>query len=147
MSDIILIACVTITYIFIFCMVKFLIMPYLNKKNELREKDIKNKQHTFFSSVDIDAVEKLVTDYIQKYIDRYIVYKFISVKKEYIKDDEIDPMIKDISKNIMRDMSELYVFYIKLLTNVTNTTELVYYVHNKVMELTIDSVSNYNKSV
>jgi hypothetical protein len=122
-------------------------MPYFNKKNELLEKDVKNKANTFFSTIDIESVNKLITEYIQKYIDRYIVYKFISNKKLYINEESTDTMIKDVTKNVMRDISELYVFYFKLLYSIDDTEDLIRYVHDKVMIQTIDSVSSYNKSI
>ena len=147
MTDILLIVITISTYIFIFCITKFIVMPYFNKKNELLEKDIKNKANTFFSTIDIESVNKIITEYIQKYIDRYIVYKFISNKKLYINEESTDTMIKDVTKNVMRDMSELYVFYFKLLYSIDDTEDLIRYVHDKVMIQTIDSVSSYNKSI
>lgn len=147
MTDILLIAITISTYIFIFCIAKFIVMPYFNKKNELLEKDVKNKANTFFSTIDIESVNKLITEYIQKYIDRYIVYKFISNKKLYIDEESTDTMIKDVTKNVMRDISELYVFYFKLLYSIENTEDLIRYVHDKVMIQTVDSVSSYNKSI
>ena len=147
MTDILLIIITISTYIFIFCITKFIVMPYFNKKNELLEKDVKNKANTFFSTIDIVSVDKLITEYIQKYIDRYIVYKFISNKKLYINEESTDTMIKDVTKNVMRDISELYVFYFKLLYSIDDTEDLIRYVHDKVMIQTIDSVSSYNKSI
>ena len=147
MTDILLIIITISTYIFIFCITKFIVMPYFNKKNELLEKDVKNKANTFFSTIDIASVDKLITEYIQKYIDRYIVYKFISNKKLYINEESTDTMIKDVTKNVMRDISELYVFYFKLLYSIDDTEDLIRYVHDKVMIQTIDSVSSYNKSI
>ena len=147
MTDILLIVITISTYIFIFCITKFIVMPYFNKKNELLEKDVKNKANTFFSTIDIASVDKLITEYIQKYIDRYIVYKFISNKKLYINEESTDTMIKDVTKNVMRDISELYVFYFKLLYSIDDTEDLIRYVHDKVMIQTIDSVSSYNKSI
>ena len=147
MTDILLIIITISTYIFIFCVTKFIVMPYFNKKNELLEKDVKNKANTFFSTIDIVSVDKLITEYIQKYIDRYIVYKFISNKKLYINEESTDTMIKDVTKNVMRDISELYVFYFKLLYSIDDTEDLIRYVHDKVMIQTIDSVSSYNKSI
>lgn len=147
MTDILLIVITITTYIFIFCITKFIVMPYFNKKNELLEKDVKNKANTFFSNIDIESVNKLITEYIQKYIDRYIVYKFISNKKLYIDEESTDTMIKDVTKNVMRDISELYVFYFKLLYSIENTEDLIRYVHDKVMIQTVDSVSSYNKSI
>ena len=54
-------------------------------------------------------------------------------------------MIKDVSKAILKDMSEMYLEYIRLLQSIETDEDLIKFVHNKVMQVSIQIVSEYNK--
>ena len=42
----------------------------------------------------------------------------------YIKNDQADNMVKDITKEVILDMSDLYLSYCKLLYNISNQDDL-----------------------
>lgn len=130
----------------IFIFIHFNIIPYLNEKNSIRRQELKIKEYEMYSKVDINEVSNIVDNYFQKYINRYITYKFIAKKKIYVKQDEIELMVRDITKVISIQISELYVYYIKFLQNINNEEDLIKFIHSKVSELTIESVSSFNNS-
>jgi len=135
-----------VSTIFIPAILYFNIIPYLNEKNSIRRQELKIKEYEMYSKVDINEVSNIVDNYFQKYINRYITYKFIAKKKIYVKQDEIELMVRDITKVISIQISELYVYYIKFLQNINNEEDLIKFIHSKVSELTIESVSSFNNS-
>lgn len=120
--------------------------PYLQKKNELLEKEIKNKKFELISNIDIEEINKKIDTYFDNAVNRYIVYKFIANKVTYINGDKVETMINDITKSIAIDISEVYINYISILTSITDQEELIRYIHNRVRNSTVEAVSAFNKS-
>lgn len=131
---------------FIYLFIKY-IMPYLNKKNENKEKEIKNKKYELFKDLDPDIMKESIDKYFKSEANRYIAYKFIANKSMYIKTDEINEMIKDVTKLIYIEISELYVFYIKMTRSIDNDDDLLEYIHNRVQNICIEAVSNFNSTM
>jgi hypothetical protein len=123
-----------------------IVKPYLEKIVEIRDKEVKNKKYELFSTLSPEEMDKSIDDYIEQYITRYITYKFIANKAIYIKDEEIKEMIKDVTKNIYLDISELYVFYIQTAHSVTTDDELLTFIHSRVTDIGIGAASNFNSS-
>lgn len=136
-----------LTLISIMYIVSIEFIPYLNRKNEILEKDVKNKKYQLFKDIDVEVVKTYIDSYFESYINRYITYKFLSKKEMYIKQDEVDKMIKDLTKLIYIEISELYVFYISIIYSIENDDSLLKYIKNKVENTCIDAVSSYNRSL
>ena len=124
----------------------FIIKPYINEKNRIREIESKNKTYELFASIDTDAVLIALDTYFERYVNRYITYKFIANKVIYIKQDDIEKMVSDTTKLIMIEISELYIYYIKLLRSIDNNEDLIQYIYSRVSTITIDTVANYNSA-
>lgn len=124
----------------------FIIKPYMNEKNRIREIESKNKTYELFASIDPEAVQKELDTYFERYVNRYITYKFIANKVIYIKQDDIEKMVSDTTKLIMIEISELYIYYIKLLRAIDNNEDLIQYIYSRVSTITIDTVANYNSA-
>ena len=124
----------------------FIIKPYINEKNRIREIESKNKTYELFDSIDTEAVQKELDTYFERYVNRYITYKFIANKVIYIKQDDIEKMVSDTTKLIMIEISELYIYYIKLLRSIDNNEDLIQYIYSRVSTITIDTVANYNSA-
>lgn len=116
------------------------------KEFKIKEKELKNKKYEIFNSIDIDGTKKIVDDMINDYIDRYALYKFIANNIPYIREPDQNEMIKNVTKNIMLDISELYIYYISLITSIDTDEDLTRFIHTKVKNYTISFVSNYNKA-
>lgn len=119
---------------------------YFSRKNEIRSMEVKNKKYELLSSITPDTVKEYLDKYIKGYIDRYIIYKFISKKIIYIKEEDCEIMIKDITKLVYLELSELYLFYIQLLVSIKDDEDLLKYLNNKVKNIAIEAVSNFNSS-
>lgn len=136
---------IMIVGVFIYGLV-FIVKPYMNEKNRIREIESKNKTYELFASIDPEAVQKELDTYFERYVNRYITYKFIANKVIYIKQDDIEKMVSDTTKLIMIEISELYIYYIKLLRSINNNEDLIQYIYSRVSTITIDTVANYNSA-
>lgn len=136
---------IMIVGVFIYGLV-FIVKPYINEKNRIREIESKNKTYELFASIDPEAVQKELDTYFERYVNRYITYKFIANKVIYIKQDDIEKMVSDTTKLIMIEISELYIYYIKLLRSIDNNEDLIQYIYSRVSTITIDTVANYNSA-
>ena len=124
----------------------FIIKPYINEKNRIREIESKNKTYELFANIDPESVQKELDTYFERYVNRYITYKFIANKVIYIKQDDIEKMVSDTTKLIMIEISELYIYYIKLLRSIDKNEDLIQYIYSRVSTITIDTVANYNSA-
>ena len=136
---------IMIVGVFIYGLV-FIVKPYMNEKNRIREIESKNKTYELFASIDPEVVQKELDTYFERYVNRYITYKFIANKVIYIKQDDIEKMVSDTTKLIMIEISELYIYYIKLLRSIDNNEDLIQYIYSRVSTITIDTVANYNSA-
>ena len=150
MSTDILIICLSIViiagFITTYLIVGKQIIPYLNEKNRLKEKEIANKKYELFNDIDTEYISEKLDKYFEKSVNRYIVYKFISNKVTFISSDDTETMITDLTKFIAIDISELYVYYISMLSAINTQEDLIRFIKNKVQNTTIEAVSNFNKS-
>ena len=127
--------------------IAFLVVkPYLERVNSINEMHIINEKYALFNSIDSDSIGEKLDKYFSEYVNRYVIYKFVSKKITYIKDNEVETMISDLTKFIAVDISELYIFYIKMSTSITDQDSLLLYIKNKVRAEVVDVVSSYNKA-
>ena len=127
--------------------IAFLVVkPYLNKMSTNNEMHIINEKYALFNSIDSDSIGEKLDKYFSEYVNRYVIYKFVSKKITYIKDNEVETMVSDLTKFIAVDISELYIFYIKMSTSITDQDSLLLYIKNKVRAEVVDVVSSYNKA-
>ena len=119
---------------------------YLNKKNQIRELEAKNKNYELLASIDIDNVSSKIDTYIEERVKRYILFNFISKKIIYIKEEESEKMCKRITELVCIELSELYLFYVRLLVNIKSDEDLIKFVNTKVKMIVAENVSNYNTS-
>ena len=118
--------------------------PVINRLLDLKDKKIKISKYELYNKVNIEVVNNEIDAYIQIYIDRYILYKFIANKIIYIKQEDTNAMIKDITTNIALDISDLYLYYISLVYSYDTDEELITFIKSKVTNATIEYVTNYN---
>ena len=121
--------------------------PYLITKNKMEDMRIINEKNILLANIDITSINEKLDKYFEDYIERYIVYKFIANKVVYINQDEVDEMVKDLTKRIVMDMSELYIFYLQLNTPINSDDDIISAVFTRVQELAVEKVSTFNSDV
>lgn len=125
---------------------QFILKPYLNTKNELRDKEIKNKRDELYMNMDTELVEKEIDNMIEKEMNQYVLINFISQNIIYIRQPEIEKMIIRLTNEICGKISGLYIFYIRVLVNIDNEDELRSFVKGKVQEHVLKFTIDYNKT-
>ena len=55
-------------------------------------------------------------------------------------------MVRVLTKFIILDISELYTYYISLITDMDDEESLVKYIHSRVMNISVEAVLSFNNS-
>ena len=134
---------------FILLSLSFVILTFLWKSRierylDIKEKEVKNKKYEIYNSVNLDTVNDVIDAYIQKYVDRYVLYKFLANKVPYITEEATNEMIKNVTTNIALDISDLMLYYISLVVSYDTDEELIRFIKTRVTNSAIEYVTNYN---
>lgn len=135
--------CYICTIIFI-RLLSIQIFGYLNQKQKIKTEEVKNNQYNLFMQIDVELVEGEIDKLIKKYLNEYVLYEIIMNNIDYVRKDKVEEMIRYLDKKIMIEISELYIFYIKLLRNINNDEDLLEYVNKKVKEHVLNFVTDFN---
>lgn len=119
---------------------------YLVPKNNIREMELKNAKYELFSTISVESINEYLNLYFEEYIKRYIAVKFILKKINYIKEEDCETLVKDITKVIYIEISELYIFYIRMIYAVNSDDDLLKFINTKVRNLAVEHISSYNSS-
>lgn len=147
MDSNLLIIMIGICYICTIIFVRLLsiqIFGYLNQKQKIKTEEVKNNQYNLFMQIDAELVEGEIDKLIKKYLNEYVLYEIIMNNIDYVRKDKVEEMIRYLDKKIMIEISELYIFYIKLLRNINNDEDLLEYVNKKVKEHVLNFVTDFN---
>ena len=137
-----LIICITLVVIFYTG-----INPMIKRYLTIRNKEVENKKMELYLDISPELMEKEIDRFIDDYVKRYIVYRFMSKKIIYINDEECDKMVKSVTENILIELSELYLFYLRTLTDIPDDDALIRVVNTKVKNKCIEQVLDYNSSL
>ena len=145
----IMVICITIGFLALIGSILYVFTKILSPKWErdykLKEMDIKNKQYDIYLRLSPEAATESINNYVLTYIHNYIKYNFIASKIDYISKDEIEKMVKNVSVLVITDISELYIFYIGLIRTINTDEDLINFVHQKVMELSVEAATEFNR--
>lgn len=125
----------------------YITKKYLIPKNDNRQMELKNQKYNLLSTLSVESINNALTEYFTNYLQKYIAYKFMARKINYINEENVELMIKDITKLIYLEISELYIFYIRMIYSINEDEDLLKYINSKVKEIAIDLVTNYNTSM
>ena len=126
--------------------VYYFINKGIDSITEINKMKIMNRQYEIYMDVDIKKTEEMIDELVQKHMAEYILKEIIAQQVEYITKDQIESMIKAIDKSILLTLSDLYVFYIKLLTKVDSERDIIAYIHHKTNEHVLNYVTEFNKT-
>ena len=147
MNYIIILIIVILIIAYLIWTTMYITKKYLIPKNELKEIEMKNQKYELLSTISVKAINEHITEYFTNHIQRYITYKFISKKINYIREEDTEILIKDITKLIYLEISELYIFYIKMIYSINTDDDLLKYINSKVKEIALDSITSYNSAM
>jgi len=139
---------INITLIIIVCIICIStiigFIMYIKSMKEIKNKELDIKRFELYKNISPNDTEKLVDDYISNKLNKYATTKIIAKGIDYIKEEEADKMVKDISSDVIISMSDLYIFYIKLLANISNEDDLIKYIYDKVSDACILFIMDFN---
>ena len=120
------------------------IMKHLEENRNLRRLEIENKKVELQMRMDPKLAEKEIEDLVKNYVSQYGFVNFISKQIPFIRDQQVNEMIRYLDKQIMLEISELYIFYIKCITNIEDENDLLIFVDKKVKDQVLEFVTNFN---
>ena len=120
---------------------------WIDKIIDNRHIELDNEKYRIYMDISPNTVEEEIDKFIKDKLDQYMLENFIIQDIQFIKADEIEKMIKDLDKIILLSMSDLYVFYCKLLTNISNEDDLIRFINDKVRNHVLAVVTEFNKPV
>lgn len=122
------------------------ILKAISKYQDMKEKETDNQKIQLMMSIDPSIAEEEIDKLITKYFNDYITTEILAKNITYIKKDQVKVIMKEVTKSIIIDISELYVFYIRLLVNIGNEEQLTRFIYKKVKQQTLEFYVNFNKT-
>ena len=127
----------------------FVFRKYVSKRVD-RWLDIKNKQaqtseYDLFLNFDTEVAHNQINDLVDDYIATYVLYNFTINDKEYIGQEDAEKMIKEVTRTIVINLSDLYLFYFKMFRSIKNDEDLVLAVRDVVKERSLTYITEANK--
>ena len=123
------------------------VRPYLNNKNEIKNKERIDNQRRLFADLSPELLRESLNNYISEEVDKYIGYNFAAQKIQYIKHDDAEKMVKKLTHELVLNTSELYIFYLSMLVPINTDDDLVAAIYKMVLDTSIDKVAAYNEPV
>ena len=138
---------VIISVTILVCIIGILAVFYKISKRKYDQNalELEIKKYEFFGSISTENVEKEIDRLVDKYFNYYTLYNFQVHQKQYIKKDEMEKGVRDITKNIVIEMSELYAFYFRLLYNIETEEHLTSKIYELVTDRMIAYAAEYNR--
>jgi hypothetical protein len=115
------------------------------KKNALKEKELENQKMELMMKIDTKAARAEVDALVERYFGEYTLYNFVAQKVVYIKKEDAELAVKEITKRIILNISETYIFYIKVLYFINDEDSLLEKITDMVSEQMISYMVEYNR--
>lgn len=116
----------------------------INKWEKINNRSTETEKFNLFSKINPSSVNEEIEKWIKEYMNTYIFKNIISQGTTYIKSEEADALVKNVTRGLLIEMSDMYLFYIKLLVNLNDDDSLVEYMYRKVSKLAINFITEFN---
>lgn len=115
-----------------------------DKKQDIMIREQKIKESTVFSALDPklikDEIDNLITDYMNDYMLKNIIAEDI----QYIDNNLCNDMIRIVTFNIVKDISEMYIWYIKCIYSVNDDEKLIEIINKLVRDKALEKIIDFN---
>jgi hypothetical protein len=112
--------------------------------SEVKDFENRTKLYNLYTDLDLVAIENTIDAVINNYINRWVLVNITAKGDNYIKDNEVEELIKYVTSTFTMEMSDVHLFYIKCLTSIDTDEDLIAYVRNKVKFLVLDYITEFN---
>jgi hypothetical protein len=117
----------------------------LSKKNSIEENKNKNDLYRLYMDIDIIKAGEVIDNILSEYISRWVLVNITSKGDNYIKDSEVNELINSTTSKFIIEMSDVHLFYMKCLYNITDDDSLVIFVRERVKYLVLDFITDFNR--
>lgn len=136
----IIIICVTIFMVFF-----LFINPYMKSMIDIKNKAVTNEKYSIYATINPDNIRINITNAIDECIKTYYLWHFSYKENRYITEGEANEIIKSVSSTVYLSMSDLYLFYIKMLYEVKTDEDVLGYINRLVKERVLLFITENNK--
>ena len=123
---------------------QLILLPILKYKENIKNKELKIEESKLYSNIDINEVNALLDKYFDDRAKSYILNNFIKNKISYVNAEQKRAMVRDLTKSTILDISELYIYYIKLLHNLNTDDDLTSFIYVMISKYTEENVAALN---
>lgn len=123
---------------------QLILLPILRYKENIKNKELKIEESKLYSEIDINEVNALLDKYFDDRAKSYILNNFIKNKISYVNAEQKRAMVRDLTKSTILDISELYIYYIKLLHNLNTDDDLTSFIYVMISKYTEENVAALN---
>ena len=117
---------------------------YLKYLKEIKNKELDLRKFELYSKINLSQAEDTINKYIEDKLNKYVTQNIVAKGIDYIKEEDANIMVKELSTNILISLSDLYIFYIKLLYGVTDQDDLIKYIYDKVSDASTLFILDFN---
>ena len=117
----------------------------LNNIVEIEANKVKNEQNRIYMDIDTRRAKEVIDETIKEYINKWILVNITSKSGNYIKDSEVDELINYVTSTFILEMSDVHLFYIKCIVNISDDDSLIIFVRNEVKFLVLEVLNEFNK--
>ena len=129
--------------ILVYKLYKYFTTTYSSIKN----KQVENEKVKLYSTIDPKLVREELNALIREYTARYMTKNIMVNQINFIKNDQMDEMVREITKEVILEMSDLYLTYCKLIYNISNEDELLEVIYKLVVDVVLDMVTKFNDTI
>jgi hypothetical protein len=123
-----------------------IIFKKIDIKNSIEDRKVKNDLYRIYMDIDIIKTNEIIDNILNQYINRWVLVNITSKGDDYIKDSEVEELIKDVTTMFIANMSDVHLFYMNCLYRIPDDDTLVMVVREKVKFLVLDFIIEFNKT-
>lgn len=112
--------------------------------NDIEDHKVKNELYRIYMDIDLIKTEEIIDNILKSYINKWVLINIDAKGGDYIKDAEVEELIKYVTTTFIAEMSDVHLFYLKCLTSISEDENLIKYVRDKVKLLVLDFITDYN---
>ena len=131
-------------FIFVIYLSVSKITKVIQSKLDTKNKELEQDKVKLYSTIDTKLVKQELQLLIREYTARYMTKNIMVNHVNFIKNDQVDDMVKAIVKDTVLEMSDLYLTYCKLLYNINNEDDLLKVVYYLTVDIVLDVVTRFN---
>ena len=119
----------------------------IEKKNDIRDKQVKNELYKLYSQIDPDILIQSIDSLVDRKIQEYMLINIDTRESRYMNAQDTDDMIKNVSASLYLNLSDMYITFIKMIHSISSDEDLIVFINNEVKMRSIPIVLENNKLV